>query len=76
MASSGVLLPGQGKVSSTSITSSGANKATGPDDAPRKQSPNDLKAANGNVGAMNGKETAASLEQSLSTMHGIVPTLQ
>lgn len=59
---SGVLLPGQGKVSSTPVPLNGQR-----DDAARKLSPEETKAS---------KETAASLEQSLNTVHGIVPTLQ
>jgi hypothetical protein len=65
MSSNGVLLPGQGKMSSTPVPVNGSGM-----DVTRKQpSTEDSK-------AMPSKEHAASLEQSLNTVHGIVPTLQ
>lgn len=64
MSSNGVLLPGQGKVSSTPTPSNGQREG-----AARKLSPEETK-------SKASKETAASLEQSLNTVHGIVPTLQ
>lgn len=65
MSSNGVLLPGQGKMSSTPAPVNGAGM-----DVSRKQSLTEESKT------MPSKEHAASLEQSLNTVHGIVPTLQ
>ncbi|UZJ54166.1 hypothetical protein CBS101457_003486 [Exobasidium rhododendri] len=68
MASNGVLLPGQSKMVSSATSKS---MSGGGDEGAGRLSPEEAKG-----GLMPGKENGASLEQNLSTMHGIVPTLQ
>jgi hypothetical protein len=68
MTSNGVLLPGQGKMMSSNAPKSVGG---GVEESAGRLSPEEQKG-----GSMVGKDSAASLEHNLGTVHGIVPTLQ